>query len=188
MAFDGRLFDGDGGIFLAMLTQLEALKLVPGPSFEELPEGISSLISLRTLDLSLAGFSSVVSKLPQIGALSQLQRLDLSGSFDLAELPSGFSELTALQNLFLARCFNVNSLPDAISNLALLETLDVSHCGIASIPEAISSLTRLKDLKLNNASASHWVALIAVKAGADLLQSPCSLVRGLGAHVVVAGA
>jgi hypothetical protein len=80
----------------------------------------------RPSDAGLSGCKSLTSLPEGISALTGLQTLDLSGCGSLTSLPEGISALTGLQTLDLSECGSLTSLPEGISALTGLQTLDLS--------------------------------------------------------------
>ncbi|OMO80314.1 hypothetical protein CCACVL1_13033 [Corchorus capsularis] len=145
-------------------------------SIQELPDELSSCLSLQTLILSrnnikdwpvaiLKSLSNLIClkldnnplrQIPSDGfqAISMLQILDLSGNAaSLPENPS-FSSLPHLKELYLRRT-QLREVPSEIMSLSQLQILALSQNSLQSIPEGLKSLTSLTELDLsdNNISA-----------------------------------
>ncbi|XP_044477263.1 disease resistance protein At4g27190-like [Mangifera indica] len=108
--------------FFEKMTNLKVLNL--GQTYiETLPDSLSILTNLRTLDVS---FSKLVD-LSIIGRLSKLEILSLSNSKLVKEIPSSFSQLTNLKLLDL-NYMNLEKIPHGvIPSLQKLEELYINH-------------------------------------------------------------
>ncbi|HJA15136.1 MAG TPA: hypothetical protein H9796_08645 [Candidatus Butyricimonas faecavium] len=108
------------------LPALEKLALSTIYLIGDMPEGISRLKHLKSLDLA----GTNIYNLPDdIGELSEtLTTLNLSGCQSLSSLGNGFGQLTNLTSLMLSGCKVLQELPDGFGNLGLLTSLDLSNC------------------------------------------------------------
>ena len=110
----------------------------------ELPESLSQLTSLQSLNLS----SSYLTALPEwLGQLTALHSLDLSSN-GLIALPEWLGQLTALRSLILSGN-QLTALPESLSQLPALQSLDLSDNYITALPEWLGQLTALQSLKLS---------------------------------------
>ncbi|KAG0588331.1 hypothetical protein KC19_2G235200 [Ceratodon purpureus] len=76
--------------------------------------------------------------------------LDMSGWYDLMELPDTIGELSNLLELNLNCCSWLYRLPDTIGDLVKLSKLDLSGCGsLIWLPESIGKLSNLLELILD---------------------------------------
>lgn len=131
---------------LTRLTGLEQLNL-SAISFIALPAGMTSLVSLRELDVSWSSLKALPENL--LFSLTKLQKLSLGGS-GLEALPDGLGGLSLLTSFKLRGCtWDIETVPSEIGNLSLLLSLDLSGCrAIEVLPEGVWGLTRLQSLKL----------------------------------------
>ncbi|KAJ1383723.1 Virus X resistance protein-like, coiled-coil domain [Sesbania bispinosa] len=113
-----------------------------GSGIKRLHDSISSLISLRHLDLS----HTAIETLPETLCCpaSKLQVLDLTDCCELIELPMGLYKLFNLRHLMINGCDRLSHMPEHIGRLVQLQTLPVFIAGT----EASKSLTQLQRLKL----------------------------------------
>jgi len=116
------------------LTQLQKLTMVSCTSLIELPETISGLKSLTTLDL---GYCKSIEKLPDaIGDLKQLSEFNIKSCTSLIELPETISGLKSLTTLDLSNCKSIEKLPDAIGELVALNDISLKICTNLKYPPA----------------------------------------------------
>ncbi|MDR2887405.1 MAG: hypothetical protein LBV26_05305 [Bacteroidales bacterium] len=88
---------------------------------------------------------------PEIGKLSNLRFLWLSGNQLSGNIPSEIGNLSKLQSLILDGNMLTGSIPAEIGRLNHLELLSLSNNQLSgSIPAEIGNLTRLGNLYLNN--------------------------------------
>lgn len=113
-----------------------------------LPDAISKLAALTSLDLS----SSELTMLPEtLGDMSALTCLKLNSCNSLTALPTKIGECRALSTLNLGGCKSLLSLPESIGNLKGLKRLDLWHCkAIKSLPRTMGNLTSLQTLTLRS--------------------------------------
>ncbi len=118
-------------------SKVDALKL------ETIPESLSQLTHLRSLDLS----NNKLVSLPQLlSRLTRLERLSLRSNA-LTTLPNFLSLLTELQSLDLA--FNqLHSFPTWVGDLNHLVRLGLGYNRLSSLPEVIGRLRELDYLVL----------------------------------------
>lgn len=115
------------------------------PKLTELPESLSQLTQLKSLNLS----NNALASLPAwVGQLTQLQSLDLSEN-QLSFLPEWLCQLTQLQLLDLSEN-QLTSLPDWLIQLTHLQSLYLSGNQLRSLPEWLGQLTLLRSLLLSN--------------------------------------
>ncbi|KAL6658866.1 hypothetical protein ACP70R_002906 [Stipagrostis hirtigluma subsp. patula] len=87
-----------------------------------------------------------------IGALTNLEHLDLSSNNKLVYLPESVGNLKRLHTLNLKFCRELKSLPDSIGGLENLQTLDLSFCEeLKSLPVSIGGI-KLKSLPMRGCS------------------------------------
>nr|AXU93614.1 RPP4/RPP5-like protein [Arabidopsis thaliana] len=97
---------------------------VSGYKLEKLWEGIQSLGSLERMDLSE---SENLTEIPDLSKATNLKRLYLSGCKSLVTLPSTIGNLQNLICLYMKRCTGLEVLPTDV-NLSSLKMLDLSGC------------------------------------------------------------
>ncbi|XP_020275390.1 leucine-rich repeat receptor protein kinase MSP1-like [Asparagus officinalis] len=140
-------------IFLEHLQYLD----VSGNDFKgsSVPSFIDSFKELSYLDLSNAGFYGTVP--PQIGNISGLRHIDISGNY-FSDDDNGNAGLF-----------------QALSRLSSLEFLNLVYCGLSIIPQSLSSDNVFRslsffDLSINrfNSSIPNWVFNITSLQHLDL--------------------
>lgn len=116
-----------------------------GLKLESVPETISQLTLLRTLDLS---FNQLTSLPESLGQLTALRTLQLSYN-KLTSLPESLSQLAALRKLDL-ESNNLTSLPESLGWLKALQALNLSYNQLMRFPKSIGQLTALQVLNFHN--------------------------------------
>lgn len=110
----------------------------------ELPDSISELNCLQTLNLS----NNHITALPEsLSQLTQLQMLNLSGN-KLTTLPESLSQLKQLQTLTVSDN-QLTELPESLGQLIKLQSLDLYHNELIVLPESLGQLTQLQKLTLS---------------------------------------
>ncbi|KGL58953.1 leucine-rich repeat domain-containing protein [Polaribacter sp. Hel1_85] len=133
---------------------LNASSLGIGLLTEIKPE-IGQLSKLVRLDLT----GQSISTLPiEIGNLSSLTYLNLSNN-ELTSLPTGIGNFAVLEELIISNQTNrtnntktLTSLPDEIGSIASLKKFDITGNALTSLPSTVGNLTSLEELYLGNAS------------------------------------
>nr|AXU93588.1 RPP4/RPP5-like protein [Arabidopsis thaliana]AXU93631.1 RPP4/RPP5-like protein [Arabidopsis thaliana]AXU93644.1 RPP4/RPP5-like protein [Arabidopsis thaliana] len=97
---------------------------VSGYKHEKLWEGIQSLGSLERMDLSE---SENLTEIPDLSKATKLESLILNNCKSLVTLPSTIGNLHRLERLEMKECTGLEVLPTDV-NLSSLETLDLSGC------------------------------------------------------------
>ncbi|KAM1344617.1 hypothetical protein FF1_034082 [Malus domestica] len=113
---------------------------------------LASLKDLRFLkELNLKDCNLCEGAIPDdIGFLSSLERLDLSGNH-MVSLPASICGLSKLRDLNLENCnLCEGAIPDDIGSLSSLEALILSGNHFVSLPASISGLSKLTDFILDN--------------------------------------
>jgi Leucine-rich repeat (LRR) protein len=125
-------FEGGGEELFAVIAGLPALRIlhmnqrVGGGALPALPSELGALTGLQSIGLS--GCKSL-EKLPAIlCALTSLQKIDLSGCWSLKELPAELRALKKLQKINLSGCKSLEKLPAWIGGLTALRQIDLSVC------------------------------------------------------------
>ncbi|WP_442267697.1 leucine-rich repeat domain-containing protein [Tenacibaculum sp. ZS6-P6] len=145
-----------------------------------IPSEIKNLTELKELNLNVfSGRGQLTEVKPEIGELTKLERLDLSGhtllslpneignlsgltylnlsNNSLTSLPSGIGNFTVLQELFVTHQNNVTTrektlevLPDEIGAIVSLKKLSLQGNKLSSIPNTINGLIALEELNLGD--------------------------------------
>ena len=157
------------------LPALESLSLSTIYLIGDLPEGISKLKHLKSLDLAgtniyslpddigelaenlttlnLRGCQALASLGENIGKLVNLKTLTLSGCKVLKELPEGFGNLIQLTALDLSDCERLERLSSDIGNLQV-STLTLRGCKLLKVvPESFGKLDKLTKLNFYDCAA-----------------------------------
>ncbi len=119
-----------------------------GGGLERLPLSIGALLNLEELDL--AGCQRLLLLPPSLTHLVHLRSLNLSGCRSLTALPA-LAALTSLETLSLSGCKALRSLPESICRVVALEALQTLRGGFVSLPEPL--LRRVAQL---SADSSRW--------------------------------
>ena len=160
---------------LYTLPALEKLAVSTIYLIGDMPEGISRLRQLKSLDL--AG-TNIYSLPDDIGEIAEtLTTLNLGGCQALSSLGSGLGQLTNLTSLTLSGCKVLQELPDSFGNLGLLTSLDLSGCerlvrlsddignlnissinfsgctALKTLPESIGEMSNVTEMNLSNCKA-----------------------------------
>ena len=133
--------------WLSKLVNLQSLNLSGCRKLKKLPEGLSKLVNLQSLDLS---YCENLTMLPEgLSKLGNLQSLNLSSCENLTMLPEWMSKLVNLQSLNLKSCEKLTMLPEGLSKLVNLQSLNLSNCSnLTTLPEGLSKLVNLQSLNL----------------------------------------
>ena len=115
--------------------------------FKTLPELLGALKELNLLDLS--GSYRLLTLPSSIGNLSKLTSLDLSYCYELVSLPENIGNLSKLTSLNLSGCSNLKCFPSSMQNLPNLTKVKLSNCEFESIPSGIEYLKEVKELDLS---------------------------------------
>ncbi|CAI5465953.1 unnamed protein product [Closterium sp. Yama58-4] len=125
----------------ADLKQLRHLQIENAPELNELPELISQLRHLTSLDVHAPKLASLPTS---IGALSRLKELAIFDCTALESLPASFTQLACLNKLNLGNT-GIRSLPGNFAQLTRLKSLDLYRCArLESLPEDFSELEMLQ--------------------------------------------
>ena len=116
---------------------------------------------LTDLDLSKTGITS----LSGLSSLVQLKTLDLSGNTALANL-SGLSSLTQLETLNLSGDKGITSLAD-LAQMENLKTLDISNTGVTDLGSNQFVPQNLAELTAKNLNLTSISALAEIVSGED---------------------
>ncbi|WZY84994.1 disease resistance protein RPP4 isoform X1 [Brassica rapa] len=114
---------------------------VPGSKLEKLWEGIQSLGSLRTIDLS--GCQSL-KEIPDLSTATSLEYLDLTDCKSLVMLPSSIRNLKKLVDLKMEGCTGLEVLPNDVNLVSLNQYFNLSGCSrLRSFPQISTSIVYL---------------------------------------------
>ena len=103
-------------------------------------------------ELCLYGCLSLIALPASIGALGQLELLDLGNCSSLATLPESLSELARLERLNLGGCAMLRAMPP-VGRLTSLRTLDLRGCrSLVALPQGLDELDELRTLQLEGCS------------------------------------
>jgi Leucine-rich repeat (LRR) protein len=130
-----------------LFVNLEYLSL-KNDDLEIVPDGLSKLKKLKTLDLSGNNFKTLPSTL---GGLSKLEVLYMNDEkqFDLENSIETISKMKSLKELHLEND-NLKSLPKKFEKMSSLETLYLNDNNFIELPRQIMKLQHLKYLDLKN--------------------------------------
>lgn len=110
-----------------------------------LPPEIGQLSRLKRIELSGNELSTLP---PEIGNLSHLEFINVSDN-DLLSLPAEIGQLVALTGLVLDGN-QLTTLPAEIGQLSQLEVLSLQYNRLTNLPPEIGQLTKLRSLNLAN--------------------------------------
>ncbi|CAI5962232.1 unnamed protein product [Closterium sp. NIES-65] len=148
---------------LASLPQLRVLVISRAGNIEKLPGSISTdLMQLRSLQIEHAAELKV---LPEtISQLRHLTSLEVHAP-KLASLPTSIGALSRLRELDLSDCSALENLPASLTQLGCLNKLKLENTAIRSLPGNFAQLTRLKSLDLALDEVYHNCALMYETVG-----------------------
>ena len=98
-----------------------------------IPDDLGALTWLETLDLSGNGLTGVIPD--ALDALIRLRRLDLSGNTLTGGIPSWLGDLDRLEHLDLSDTQLSGSIPSSFTRTSALRTLDVSRTTVCMPPD-----------------------------------------------------
>ena len=142
---------GDMPEGISRLKQLKSLDLA-GTNIYSLPDDIGELAETLTT-LNLRGCQSLSSLGKGLGQLTNLTSLTLSGCKVLQELPAGFGNLKLLTSLDLSNCERLVRLSDDIGNMNI-SSINFSGCtALKALPESFGRLSKLTTLNFSGCAA-----------------------------------
>ncbi|CAF1841420.1 unnamed protein product [Brassica napus] len=107
---------------------------------EQLWQGIQNLTNLKKMDLS---GSQSLKEVPDLTTATSLKRLDLTGCWSLIEIPSSIRGLHKLEELEINLCISLQDVPTHL-NLASLKSLRMVGCWqLKKIPDVSTNIRSL---------------------------------------------
>jgi Leucine-rich repeat (LRR) protein len=138
---------------LGNLTKLQVLNLGGNYLSGTIPSTLGNLTQLTSLSLYGGGYYDVRFTggiPPELGLLTNLFALDLSGNQLSGSIPSSLGNLTKLQTMNLSYNQLSGSIPGVLGNLTLLTSLNLAGNQLSgSIPAELGALTKLTTLDLS---------------------------------------
>uniref|UniRef100_A0A6Q2YX38 RING-type domain-containing protein n=1 Tax=Esox lucius TaxID=8010 RepID=A0A6Q2YX38_ESOLU len=140
------------------------------------PKGccISSLVTLKVLDLHENNLTSLPD---DIGQLASLQVLNLEKN-QIKSLPDSIGDLRHLQTLNVkGNCLNgncLNGLPSSVGRLCSLRTLDLSETSVRELPQELALARTLESLTLDAAQMSYPPASVCNVGTEDIQRFLCN--------------
>lgn len=129
---------------ISQLSSLRALRLADN-QLTTLPSYLLALADLRELYLD----ENQLTELPEFLAhLSELECLTVRSN-QLMRLPESLGRLTHLRRLDMSDN-QLSVLPDSLGNLELLQSLNLEGNRLTQLPDSLNALTNLKELYLHN--------------------------------------
>lgn len=124
-----------------------ALKLYRNNLKGSIPDGISILSELKTLNLA---FNTIEGELPEdIFQLAALTSLKLEMNKLKGSLPQNYSKMTSLEELSMFNNLLQGEIPNGIGDISNLKTLNLSSNYLeGSLPKSIEKLHKLERLEL----------------------------------------
>ncbi|XP_010887998.3 E3 ubiquitin-protein ligase LRSAM1 [Esox lucius] len=135
------------------------------------PKGccISSLVTLKVLDLHENNLTSLPD---DIGQLASLQVLNLEKN-QIKSLPDSIGDLRHLQTLNVkGNC--LNGLPSSVGRLCSLRTLDLSETSVRELPQELALARTLESLTLDAAQMSYPPASVCNVGTEDIQRFLCN--------------
>ena len=145
-----------GKIEQCSLSRSEILEIGPNLNLAVFPEEIRALTWLTSLTVTCTG----IEELPDwISELKDLKSIDLSHN-RLQTLPESFGSLSALEEFYLHETNNhpsaggksswFSKIPDSFGNLASLKIFDIYDTQLSELPESFGNLLSLKSLSVQS--------------------------------------
>ncbi|XP_026409974.1 leucine-rich repeat-containing protein 1-like [Papaver somniferum] len=134
-----------------LLTNIQSLKKLRHledcfTDMEELPDSVTSLSNLQTLDLNHCELKVIPES---ISGLKSLRFLNISFN-PIEELPVSVTTLSNLETLDVNTCKNLKALPEYVADLANLKIFNFENCPLLkALPEDFGALTQLRSLNLD---------------------------------------
>jgi len=136
---------------------------------EELPDGLSDIVSLKKLSITNC---HELSKLPKgIGKLVNLEALRLSSCTKLKELPESITSLDKLKFLDISNCASLGNLPENIGELRSLERFNCTSCTrLSDLPYSVTELVKLSVVVCDQEKAALWEPFVPMFSGLELVE------------------
>lgn len=131
------------------IQNLEYLKISDLRHTQPLPPEIGNLTRLRRLDLSGLELKNLPAEL---GKVTELESLNISGN-GLEDLPPEMAQLAKLEYLDASK--NPLRALTAVGSLAQLKHLDISQTSLTSLPPEIGNLTKLVYLDVSQSALAQ---------------------------------
>ena len=139
-------------------TELESLT-IRCMGLNPLPDSLQKLEYLRSFKLVTSSMVPIF-HCPDFSHMRHLTSLRIHSS-GLEFLSPSIGALRELEELDLYGCLHIYALPSSIRNLINLTSVDLSYCNFAVLPFELSFLTQLRELWLGNnphlASIPAWI-------------------------------
>ncbi|CAH8382640.1 unnamed protein product [Eruca vesicaria subsp. sativa] len=144
---------------------------------EKLWQGIQPLTNLKKMDLS---GSLSLKEVPDLSNATSLKRLDLTGCWSLVEIPSSIGDLLRLEELEMNLCISLQVVPTNL-NLPSLESLRMFGCWqLRKIPDVSTNIKSfvIGDTMLQEfpESISLWSHLQSLTIYGSLLTVPLLII------------
>ncbi|XP_039164732.1 disease resistance protein RUN1-like [Eucalyptus grandis] len=152
---------------IEFLTELKMLSAVGCQKLTQVPNSISHLVNLSTLNLNTC---KELHELP-VQACRKLRRLLLAGCYKLTKIPFSIGEMRELVELDLSYT-SIEELHKSIGKLKKLEILRISHSEIEKLPSAIGKLESLQELDASGCRKLE-VEISVDKGGLSSLRTLC---------------
>ncbi|KAG6540887.1 hypothetical protein Mapa_017762 [Marchantia paleacea] len=128
---------------------ISLLNLVYNQQLQILPESVSKLTSLKSLEITFCDMTQGLLQSLEHDQLTNLEFLYLQFLDRYEGLPNSFGRLQKLKELFVTGCTFHEALAHSLGKLTSLEGLFINDCDIKYLPESLAELTRLRQLEVS---------------------------------------